>query len=101
MIAYTFFPSYGFFLSFQQSGKNGIHGHAPRWFQSRQGGDSSRWGLREVTWFKYLGFIMVPTLLLTAHITRATERAKAAASVITSILKRIRVTNLARLGTYI
>jgi hypothetical protein len=57
--------------------------------------------IREVKIFKYLGFLISPDLSLTAHVTRATERARAASSAITRILRRIQIRNLRRLGVYL
>lgn len=57
--------------------------------------------LRQVHVFKYLGFLVTPTLSPAAHVIRATERARAAAATIVPILKRLSVTNFARLRTYL
>jgi hypothetical protein len=57
--------------------------------------------IRQVTWFKYLGFIITPSLSFADHVTRATERARAATAVITAILRRVQICSLHRLGTYL
>jgi hypothetical protein len=57
--------------------------------------------LRQVTRFKYLGFTITPTLSFSSHLTRATERARAAAAVVTAILRRVRIRDFRRLGTYL
>jgi hypothetical protein len=57
--------------------------------------------LKQVMWFKYLGFIITPLLSFTAHLTRTTERARAASSVITAVLKRVGICDMKRLGVYL
>jgi hypothetical protein len=57
--------------------------------------------LRQVNVFKYLGFLLTAKLSPSAHKTRATERARAAAAVITSILKKLQVFELKRLKMYL
>ncbi len=56
--------------------------------------------LRQVDAFKYLGFIVTPGLSFTAHLTRAVERARAAALIVASLIARLAINDLARLGAY-
>jgi hypothetical protein len=56
--------------------------------------------LKQVSLFKYLGFMVTPSLLFTAHITRATERARAAAHVTAQLLSRLAITSFKRIGVY-
>jgi hypothetical protein len=57
--------------------------------------------IKEVKVFKYLGFLVSHDLSFTAHVTRATERARAASTAITKILRRLNVRTFRRLGTYL
>jgi hypothetical protein len=56
--------------------------------------------LKQVSLFKYLGFMVTPGLSFTAHITRATERARAAAYVTAQLLTRLAIQSLKRTGIY-
>ncbi len=57
--------------------------------------------LRQVDVFKYLGFLLTPSLSPAAHITRSTERARAAASSVASIISKLEITHMVRLKTYL
>jgi hypothetical protein len=57
--------------------------------------------LRQVEVFKYLGFLVTPSFSTTAHVTRALERARAAASTLAPVLRRLKIFDLKRLGQYL
>ncbi len=57
--------------------------------------------LRQVDVFKYLGFLLTPSLSPTVHITRAAERARAAASSVASIISKLEIFKLSRLKIYL
>ncbi len=57
--------------------------------------------LKQVDVFKYLGFLVTPTLSTVSHRTRATKRARAAAVSISTILKKLGIFDLGRLNTYL
>jgi hypothetical protein len=57
--------------------------------------------LRQVEVFKYLGFLVTPTFSSAAHVTRALEKARAAAATIAPILKRLKIFEFKRLGSYL
>jgi hypothetical protein len=56
--------------------------------------------LCQVSVFKYLGFLLTPVLQFTSHLSQATERAWAAASVTAQHVKRLSVTSFKRFGYY-
>jgi hypothetical protein len=53
--------------------------------------------LKQVTVFKYLGFLVTPGLHFTAHVTRVKERARAAAYVTSQLVAKLQIFDLARL----
>jgi hypothetical protein len=56
--------------------------------------------LKQVEVFKYLGFMVTPSFSTAAHVTRALERARAAAATIAPILRKLKIFDLRRLGLY-
>ncbi len=57
--------------------------------------------LRQVEVFKYLGFLVTPTFSTASHVTRALEKARAAAATIAPILKKLKILDFKRLGSYL
>jgi hypothetical protein len=56
--------------------------------------------LQQVSSFKYLGFIVIPSLSFMAHIARAVEKARAAAQVTSQLIRRLAINDLKRMGVY-
>ncbi len=56
--------------------------------------------LKQVNSFKYLGFIVIPSLSFSAHVARAAERARAAALITAQLIKRLSITKLELIGSY-
>jgi hypothetical protein len=57
--------------------------------------------LRQVDVFKYLGYLLTPSLSPAAHVVRSTERARAATSSVAAIISKLEITKMARLRTYL
>jgi hypothetical protein len=57
--------------------------------------------LKQVSVFKYLGFLVTPTLSAAPHRIRVTERARAAAVTVSVLLKKLNVLDFARLRSYL
>ncbi len=56
--------------------------------------------LRQVSVFKYLGLLLTPGLQFTSHLARATERARAAASITAQLISRLNIASFKRIGSY-
>ncbi len=57
--------------------------------------------LRQVDTFKYLGFLLTSNASPTEHRVRVTERAKAAAASIASIIRKLNIIDFGRLRNYL
>lgn len=56
--------------------------------------------LTQVSLFKYLGFMVTPSLTFTAHVTRAMERARAAGYITAQLVSRLAISSFKRIGVY-